>query len=79
MKLKTRYFIEGGVLEVVTKSVEVRPTTCKITSKHKQRAQDKARNMTEIFSRELLQYNAVTRIDAQKTKKQNFFNKHKTK
>jgi hypothetical protein len=79
MKLNTRYFIEGGVLDIVTKSVEVRPTTCKITSKRKQCAQNNARNMSEIFSYEIHVHNAVSRIEAQKSKKQNFFNKHKNK
>lgn len=79
MKLKTRYSIEGGILEVTTKAKLIKPTTVKLTSKHKQSAQNKAQQMTEIFSKELYIHNAVTKIDAKKEKKQNFFNKHKNK
>jgi hypothetical protein len=79
MNLKTSYSIEGGILDITTNAKLIEPTTVKLTSKHKQSAQNKAQNMTEIFSKELYIYNKVTRIDAKKEKKTNFFNKHKNK
>lgn len=79
MKLKTSYSIEGGNLEITTNAKIINQKTVKLTSKHKQNAQNKAQAMTEIFSKQLYIYNAVTRIDAKKEKKQNFFNKHKNK
>ncbi len=71
MNLETKYIFEGVTVSTrECNNTKIIASKVKITSKHKQNALNKANEMPLMFMQ-------VAQIEAKKTKKQNFFNKHK--
>lgn len=71
MNLKTDYFVEGVTITINKENDEkIISKSIRLTNKNKQRVQNKRENLED----KLLN---IARIENAKTKKQNFFNKHK--